>query len=66
MNEAYCKGGLRGSGFKLQIKGVNIDVRKHLYGGLSNRITEGQPQLKGKDYSLVVNGTDGQARQTGV
>ena len=29
------------SGFQLQIKGLNIDVRKHLFRGLSNRITGG-------------------------
>ena len=36
------------SGFQLQIKGLNIDVRKHLFRGLCNRITEEEPQLKGK------------------
>ena len=46
------------SGFQLQIKGMNIDVRKHLFRGLSNRITEGEPQLKGKECSLMVNVID--------
>jgi len=48
----------RRSGFQLQIKGMNIDVRKHLFRGLSNRITGGEPQLKGKECSVMVSVID--------
>lgn len=46
----------RESGFKLQIE-VDLGIRKHLYRGLFNRITDEEPQLKGKEYSLVVRQT---------